>query len=67
MNALYLSADEIQPGDILPDASRFPVSRVIVHPGSHVRVTFCDTTFTRDYPYGGPSYGFVAVRVGRRR
>lgn len=61
----YMPADSIRPGDVLPDASRAPVAAVIVHPGSHVRVTFAGTTFTRDYRDGGPGWGFENVRVIR--
>ena len=62
---LYESAHLIQRGDILPDVSRSPVARVIVHPASHVRVIFEGTTFTRDYPHGGPDFGFAAARITR--
>lgn len=63
MNIRYDYADTIKPGDILPDVSRYPVARVIVHPNSHVRVTFKGTTFTRDFPHGGPGFGFGCARI----
>lgn len=62
---LYDPADMIRPGDILPKVSRFPVARVIVHPHSHVRATFAGTTFTRDFPHGGPDFGFECVLIER--
>lgn len=59
----YDYADTIKPGDTLPDVSRSPVARVFVFPGSHVRVTFRGTSFTRDFPYGGPEFGFACTRI----
>lgn len=65
MQYLYESANLIKTGDILPEASVFPVAQVLVFPFSHVRVTFKGTTFTRDYPHGGPDFGFPSVRIER--
>lgn len=62
---LYLRADEIKAGDRLPDVSRFPVSRVIVDPRSHVTFRFTGTEFNRTARYGGPDYGFECFRVER--
>ena len=63
--SLYLRADEVKPGDILPDVSRFAVSRVIVDPRSHVTFRFTGTEFTRTARYGGPEYGYECFRVLR--
>lgn len=63
MSSRYDFADTITPGDILPDVSKFPVARVIVHPASHVRVTFEGTTFTRDFVHGGLDFGFACTRI----
>ena len=46
MRYLYLTVDNILPGDTLPDVSQFPVATVT---GTHV--TFNGTRFTRDYPH----------------
>lgn len=62
---LYLRADEIKPGDILPDVSRSTVTRVIVDPRSHVTLRFDGTEFTRTARYGGPDYGYECFRVER--
>lgn len=62
---LYLRADEIKLGDILPDVSRSTVARVIVDPHSHVTIRFSGTEFTRTARYGGPDYGYECFRVER--
>ncbi|WNO25900.1 hypothetical protein SEA_ASEGATO_118 [Microbacterium phage ASegato] len=62
---LYLRADEIKPGDILPDVSRSPVARVITVPYSHVTFRFNGTEFTRTARYGGNAYGYECFRVER--
>ena len=62
---LYLRADEIKPGDILTDVSRFPVTRVIVDPRSHVTFRFSGTEFTRTARYGGDEYGYECFQVLR--
>ncbi|AXH50164.1 hypothetical protein SEA_MUSETTA_4 [Microbacterium phage Musetta] len=62
---LYLRADEIKPGDILPDVSRSTVTRVIVDPRSHVTFRFNGTEFTRTARYGGSEYGYECFRVER--
>lgn len=60
---LYLRADEIKPGDILPDVSRFPVTHVIVDPRSHITIRFDGTEFTRTARYGGPEYGYECFQA----
>lgn len=67
MKHLYLRADEIKPGDLLTDVSRFPVTRVIVHPNSHVMFRFQGTEFTRTARFGGPEYGYECFQVFRPR
>ncbi|QDH92155.1 hypothetical protein SEA_PHILLYPHILLY_113 [Microbacterium phage PhillyPhilly] len=62
---LYLRADEIKSGDILPDVSRMPVSHAIVDPHSHVTFRFTGTEYTRHASYGGPDYGYECFRVER--
>ncbi|UVK62422.1 hypothetical protein SEA_YUMA_117 [Microbacterium phage Yuma] len=62
---LYLRADEIKPGDILPDVSRSPVARVIVFPHEGVRFTFTGTGYMRYASYGGAEYGYECFRVER--
>lgn len=61
----YETVDNIRPGDILPDVSRFPVSKVITHPFSHIRIMFKDTTFIKDYPYGDANFGWPSARFER--
>ena len=63
--SLYLRADEVKPGDILPDVSRSPVSHVIVDPRSHVTFRFTGTELTRTARYGGPEYGYECFYVLR--
>ena len=65
LTPLYLSADEIKQGDILPDVSRFPVARVIIDPRSHVTFRFERTEFTQTARYGGEGYGFECFYVLR--
>lgn len=65
LTPLYLRADEIKKGDILPDVSRFPVTRVVVDPRSHVTFRFEGTEFTRTARYGGEGYGYECFRVLR--
>ena len=65
LTPLYLSADEIKQGDILPGVSRFPVARVIIDPRSHVTFRFERTEFTRTARYGGEGYGFECFFVLR--
>lgn len=65
LTPLYLRADEIKAGDILPDVSRFPVTRVIIDPRSHVTFRFAGTEFTRTARYGGEGYGYESFRVLR--
>lgn len=66
---LYLRADDIKPGDRLPDVSRFPVSAVKFCPmptgGGFMRINFDGTDFTRRAFDGGPEYGFECFRVDR--
>lgn len=65
MSNHYEPADTIKPGDILPDVSRQPVATVVMFPHEGVRVTFSGTSFIRHFPYGGPNFGFPAVRIER--
>ena len=65
LTPLYLSADEIKQGDILPGVSRFPVARVIIAPRSQVTLRFKRTEFTRIARYGGEGYGFECFFVLR--
>lgn len=60
METLYLRADEIVPGDILPDVSRFPVENRSEYARYGVpywiRLSFVGTRFTRSVdplPYPG--------------
>lgn len=64
---LYLRADEIKIGDILPDVSRTPVveySRDLDTPNAPVHLTFANL-FTRTARYGGAEYGYECFRVER--
>lgn len=63
---LYLNADEVRRGDILPDKSRWPVEAVIVVPGSHVTVSHL-SGYVWHARHGGPDFGFGAVRAERPR
>lgn len=63
---LYLSADELRSGDMLPTKSRWPVETVTVVPGSHVTVTHLNG-FNWHTLYGGPEFGFGAVHVERMK
>lgn len=62
---LYLRADELLAGDILPDISRQPIDRIIITPRSHALITFKGTEFKRHTRYGGDGYGFECFRVER--
>ena len=61
----YEPADTITRGDILPDVSRHPVTSVIVFPHESVRVVFGGGEYIRHFPYGGPDFGYPAVRIER--
>ena len=61
----YSPADQIKRGDILPDVSRHPVSGVVVFPHESVRVVFGGGEYVRHFPYGGPDFGYPAVRIER--
>ena len=61
----YEPADTITRGDILPDVSRQPVSRVTVFPYESVRVVFGGGEYIKHFPYGGPDFGYPAVRIER--
>lgn len=62
---IYIPADEIRRGDILPDVSRHPVTGVVVFPNESARLTFGGGAFIRHFSHGGPDFGFPAVRVER--
>lgn len=65
--SLYLRADEIKLGDILPDVSRTPVVAIGRTPddaGHPVVLTFANM-FTRAARYGGAEYGYECFRVER--
>ena len=62
---LYEPADQIKRGDILPDVSRHPVSGVVTFPHESVRVVFGGGEYVRHFPYGGPDFGYPAVRIER--
>ena len=62
---LYLTADHVRPGDILPDVSRLAVTGVVTFPHESVRVVFGGGEFIRHFPYGGPNFGYPAVRIER--
>ena len=61
----YAPADQIKRGDILPDVSRHPVSGVVIFPRESVRVVFGGGEYVRHFPYGGPDFGYPAVRIER--
>lgn len=64
---LYLRADEIKSGDILPDVSRTPVATVrktVNDAGHPVYITF-PHGFVRVARYGGKEYGYECFRVER--
>lgn len=66
MEYLYVQADEILPGDILPDVSRFVVASVDVYP-SEVYLTFEGTSWThspKPFSYGD-KVRYAAFRVER--
>ena len=69
VESLYLRADEIRPGDILPDVSRFPVATVKRCPmltgPDFIHLSFQGAHFTRRAFDGGPGYGFECFRVER--
>lgn len=63
---IYLRADEIKPGDVLPDVSRQPVSRVIVDTeNGSALIRFEGTEFSHTARHGGPGYGFECFSVKR--
>jgi len=62
---MHRPANEIKPGDILPEISRSTVSRVIIFPNENVRGQFADTDRPRFFPYGGPDYGWPTVSIER--
>lgn len=64
---LYLRADEIKPGDILPDVSRTPVVAIgrTLDDGGHPIVLTFATMFTRTARFGGAEYGYECFRVER--
>lgn len=64
---LYLRADEIDPGDILPDVSR---ARVVstgktLDDGGHPIIIRMANGYVREARYGGPDYGYECFRVER--
>ena len=63
---LYLSADELRSGDMLPKKSRWPVETVTIVPGSHVTVTHGGAGYIWHARHGGPDFGFGAVHVERQ-
>lgn len=65
MQPLYLPADQIKRGDILPDKSRSVVTSVVVFPRESVRVTHGGGQYTWHAPYGGPDFGYAVVRIER--
>lgn len=62
---LYEPADTIKTGDTLPEVSRHPVTGVVVFPHESVRVVFGHGAYIRHFPYGGPDFGYPAVRIER--
>ena len=62
---MYRPANEIKPGDILPEISREPVARVIILPNESILITFRGTSFTKRFYHGGPDYGWPGVSIER--
>lgn len=64
---LYEPADTIKTGDTLPEVSRHAVTGVDVFlfPHESVRVVFGHGAYIRHFPYGGPDFGYPAVRIER--
>ena len=62
---LYEPATSIKPGDVLPEVSRQAVTGVVVFPHESVRVVFGGGAYVRYFPYGGPDFGYPAVRIER--
>lgn len=62
---MYRPANEIKPGDILPDASTAPVLRVVEFPNESILITFRGTSFTKRFYHGGPDYGWSGVSIER--
>ena len=62
---LYEPADTIKPGDVLPGVSRHAVTGVVVFPHESVRVSFGHGAYILHFPYGGPDFGYPAVRIER--
>lgn len=64
---LYLRADEIKPGDILPDVSHKPVTSAhkLKTDDGHGSIRFRMGAFVRDARYGGAEYGYECFRVER--
>ena len=65
MTAIYLPADQIKPGDILPDVSRRPVTGASIFLNESARVTFGGGACLKWFLHGGPDYGYPAVRIER--
>ena len=61
----YEPVDTIKTGDTLPDVSRHPVTGVTVFPHESVTVIFGHGACIRYFPYGGPDFGYPAVRIDR--
>jgi hypothetical protein len=61
----YLPADEVTPGDILPDISHDTVTRIDIFPNESARAVFGHGAYVRHFPYGGPDFGYPAVRIER--
>jgi len=61
----YETADRIKIGDFLPEVSRHAATGVVVFPHESVRVTFGRGEYIRHFPYGGPDFGYPAVRIER--
>lgn len=62
---MYRPANEIKPGDILPDASTAPVLRVVELPNESILITFQGTSFTKRFYRGGPDYRWSGVSIER--
>lgn len=64
MNHLYIPADEIRPGDTLPDVSRFAVASVGLYP-ARVEIAFTGTHGARVDCDRSDGHGYRHFRVER--